>query len=185
MILFVSYVRTCVLLAAPFRLPLNLSPLVVINATPVGNRQNMLTPTSRGVNGTPTSRAARGMPVQAPDRVKEFEDTGNGDVASPEAARARAVAVSQDYMEMRTPVAVLPRGRKASIPLQRAVLLASGGCVMWGGALPGWCGTSRWVWYFLLGCEVWHFLLASSGCGTSCLPQVGVPLPACFKWALH
>ena len=110
---------------APFRLPLGVSPLVVlqkvphtVTKTPVGHapltgQVNVLTPKRTAVGDT---RDVQDMEVQ---------EAENQDISSPVAARARVNAVTGDYGAIRTPATAMSM-RKASIPLQRAVLLSTG-----------------------------------------------------------
>ena len=117
---------------APLRLPVGMSPLVVVQRVPtmgtsLHKSSNFATPSA--------ARSGSRVPIRAPlrDRVvqdKVVQDVGKEigqDVASPEAARARANAVQTPAnLSIRTPASVLSRRRNPSIPLHRAVLLSTG-----------------------------------------------------------
>lgn len=92
--------------AAPFRIPLAMSPLIVIQ-TPLSVQGNNKTPT------------------RPPHQVSRAQDTENQDVSSPSAARERVNTVNQDSV-IRTPATIMIGRKTPALSLQRAVLLSTG-----------------------------------------------------------
>ncbi len=134
------------MILAPLRLPVAMSPLVVVQRVPTTANKSR-TPSNFATpffaRGGGTARAPVRVPLQDRTPVQGTAvATGEEgeDVSSPEAARARTSAVSLNYKDIqtptsgvrwgggaRTPATVLAqRQRNPSIPLHRAVLLSTG-----------------------------------------------------------
>lgn len=129
---------------APFRLPLGISPLVVVQKLPRTSITNFYpspstpsrlikTPATRkpgpvvpSVCGDASPTLGDASPTLGDDRGGHVRGGGRGeDVSSPEAARARCHAIHLDYAGNRIRNPATER-RMPAISLQRAVVLSTG-----------------------------------------------------------